>query len=79
MVSINELVVCKCLFGIIDPPGSRLGVQLMSLSQQHIIDRVNLISAQHNLGAPLRSVSNLLAIACEVRSVATPRHPKYSY
>ena len=33
---------------------------------QHIADRINLICAQHNLGAPSKAVSSLMNLACEV-------------
>lgn len=55
---------------MLDPPGSRLPLHLASISRaptlQHISDRVNLISAQHNLGAPSRSVASLMMLAFEV-------------
>lgn len=34
---------------------------------QHIADRINLISAQHNLAAPQKAVSSLLMLAFEAR------------
>lgn len=53
-----------------DPPGSRLPVHLFSISRaptlNHIADRMNLISAQNNLGPPARSVPALMNLACEV-------------
>ena len=53
-----------------DVPGNRLPFPLAttsrSLSVQHISDRISLISAQHNLGAPSKSVAPLLALALEV-------------
>lgn len=55
---------------IIDPPGSRLPLHLASISRaptlQHISDRINLISAQNNLGAPSRTVASLMMLAFEV-------------
>jgi hypothetical protein len=54
-----------------DPSGSRLPLHLASVTRaptlQHISDRINLISAQHNLGAPPRTVSQLMMLAFEVR------------
>ncbi|KAI6149792.1 transcriptional regulator of RNA polII, SAGA, subunit-domain-containing protein [Pisolithus tinctorius] len=54
-----------------DPPGSRLPLHLASVSRalslQHISDRINLISAQHNMGAPSRAVSSLMAVAVETK------------
>lgn len=59
------------LWFIKDTPGSRLPLHLASVSRaptaQHISDRVNLIAAQHNLGAPSRAVASLLMLAFEVR------------
>ncbi|KAF9820596.1 hypothetical protein IEO21_01299 [Rhodonia placenta] len=56
-----------------EPPGSRLPLHLASSSRgftlQHISDRINLICAQHNLGAPSKSVSSLMMLAFEVRCV----------
>lgn len=53
-----------------EPPGSRLPLHLASMTRaptlQHISDRINLISAQHNLGAPHRLVSSLMMLAFEV-------------
>ncbi|RDB20808.1 hypothetical protein Hypma_011997 [Hypsizygus marmoreus] len=53
-----------------DPPGSRLPVHLYSISRaptlNHIADRMNLISAQNNLGPPARAVPALMNLACEV-------------
>lgn len=55
---------------VVDPPGSRLPLHLASISRaptlQHISDRINLISAQHNLGAPSRTVASLMMLAFEV-------------
>lgn len=34
---------------------------------QHISDRINLICAQHNLGAPSKSVSSLMMLAFEAK------------
>lgn len=55
---------------IVDPPGSRLPLHLASISRaptlQHISDRINLISAQHNLSAPSRTVASLMMLAFEV-------------
>ncbi|EKM81885.1 hypothetical protein AGABI1DRAFT_54991 [Agaricus bisporus var. burnettii JB137-S8] len=54
-----------------DPPGSRLVVNLHSASRaptfQHIVDRVNLICAQNNLGTPHRSVPELVNMACQAK------------
>ncbi|KAJ8586000.1 hypothetical protein M405DRAFT_382907 [Rhizopogon salebrosus TDB-379] len=54
-----------------ETPGSRLPLHLASISRaptlQHISDRVNLISAQHNLGAPSRAVASLLVLAFEAK------------
>lgn len=54
-----------------DPPGSRLPLHLASVSRslslQHISDRINLISAQHNLGVPSRAVSSLMTLAVETK------------
>ncbi|KAG2344048.1 hypothetical protein BDR05DRAFT_962334 [Suillus weaverae] len=54
-----------------DTPGSRLPLHLASVSRaptlQHISDRVNLIAAQHNLGAPPRAVASLLMLAFEAK------------
>lgn len=45
-------------------------MQLASVTRaptlQHIVDRVNLISAQHNLNQPNRNVAQLLMLAFEV-------------
>ncbi|KAJ7491246.1 transcriptional regulator of RNA polII, SAGA, subunit-domain-containing protein [Mycena latifolia] len=52
-----------------DPPGSRLPVHLAATAGaptvQHIADRMNLICAQNNLGAPSRAVPSLMNLACE--------------
>ncbi|OCH93654.1 hypothetical protein OBBRIDRAFT_276982 [Obba rivulosa] len=54
-----------------EPPGSRLPLHLASTTRgftlQHIQDRINLISAQHNLGAPSKAVSSLLMLAFEAK------------
>ncbi|KAJ3486810.1 hypothetical protein NLI96_g3983 [Meripilus lineatus] len=54
-----------------EPPGSRLPLHLASMTRaptlQHISDRINLISAQHNLGAPHRLVSSLMMLAFEAK------------
>ncbi|THU99157.1 hypothetical protein K435DRAFT_941039 [Dendrothele bispora CBS 962.96] len=54
-----------------DPPGSRLPVQLASVTRaptiQHIVDRINLICAQNSLKQPTRAVSTLMQLACEVK------------
>ncbi|EGN96615.1 hypothetical protein SERLA73DRAFT_184711, partial [Serpula lacrymans var. lacrymans S7.3] len=54
-----------------DPPGSRLPLHLASVSRaptsQHISDRINLISAQHNLSAPNKAVSSLMMLAFEAK------------
>lgn len=60
----------------LDPPGSRLPLHLAAITHgptiQHIQDRVNLISAQHNLGTPSKTVSSLLMLAFEVCSDLNP-------
>ncbi|PCH44243.1 hypothetical protein WOLCODRAFT_76347 [Wolfiporia cocos MD-104 SS10] len=54
-----------------EPAGSRLPLHLASVSRgfavQHISDRINLISAQHNLGAPSKAVSSLMMLAFEAK------------
>ncbi|KAI0923794.1 hypothetical protein AcW1_006656 [Taiwanofungus camphoratus] len=54
-----------------EPPGSRLPLHLASASRgftfQHISDRINLISAQHHLGAPSKVVSSLMMLAFEAK------------
>ncbi|TFK44585.1 transcriptional regulator of RNA polII, SAGA, subunit-domain-containing protein [Crucibulum laeve] len=54
-----------------DPPGSRLPVNLHSITRaptiQHIADRMNLICAQNNLNAPARAVPALMSLACEAK------------
>ncbi|KAF8737748.1 hypothetical protein AX14_012320 [Amanita brunnescens Koide BX004] len=54
-----------------DLPGTRVGIQLHSMTHaptiQHIADRINLICAQHNLGAPSKAVSSLMNLACEAK------------
>ncbi|KAI0704289.1 transcriptional regulator of RNA polII, SAGA, subunit-domain-containing protein [Cytidiella melzeri] len=54
-----------------EPPGSRLPLHLASVTRaptlQHISDRINLISAQHNLAAPNRNVAQLLMLAFEYK------------
>ncbi|KIP10044.1 hypothetical protein PHLGIDRAFT_125872 [Phlebiopsis gigantea 11061_1 CR5-6] len=54
-----------------EPPGSRLQLHLASVTRaptlQHISERINLISAQHNLGAPPRSVASLMMYAFEAK------------
>lgn len=58
-----------CYIGL---PGGRMPLHLASMTRaptlQHISDRINLISAQHNLGAPHRQVSSLMMLAFEVSS-----------
>jgi hypothetical protein len=53
-----------------DPPGSRLPIQLASstraLAIQYISERINLVLAQHNLGAPSKLVAPLIMLAVEV-------------
>ena len=55
----------------IEPPGSRLPLHLASVTRaptlQHVWDRMNLISAQHNLSAPPKQAASLLILAFEVR------------
>ncbi|KAN0088508.1 Transcriptional regulator of RNA polII, SAGA, subunit domain containing protein [Tylopilus felleus] len=54
-----------------EPAGSRLPLHLASVSRaptlQHISDRINLICAQHNLGAPSRTVASLMMLAFEAK------------
>ncbi|KAI0792129.1 transcriptional regulator of RNA polII, SAGA, subunit-domain-containing protein [Abortiporus biennis] len=54
-----------------EPAGSRLPLHLASVTRaptlQHISDRINLISAQHNLGAPSRMVASLMMLAFEAK------------
>ncbi|KAI0766940.1 transcriptional regulator of RNA polII, SAGA, subunit-domain-containing protein [Trametes elegans] len=54
-----------------ESPGSRLPLHLASMTRaptlQHISDRINLISAQHNLGAPSRDVASLMMLAFEAK------------
>ena len=55
---------------VIESPGSRLPLNLASMTRgptlQHIAERINLISAQHNLSAPSKDVASLLMLAFEV-------------
>ncbi|KAI0320878.1 transcriptional regulator of RNA polII, SAGA, subunit-domain-containing protein [Amylostereum chailletii] len=52
-----------------DPPGSRPAVHLASsvrhFTLQHISDRINLISTQHGLNSPSKTVASLMALAFE--------------
>ena len=52
-------------------PGSRLPLNLASMTRaptlQHISERINLISSQHNMGAPSKEIAALLILAFEVR------------
>ncbi|KZP16626.1 hypothetical protein FIBSPDRAFT_748463 [Athelia psychrophila] len=52
-----------------EPPGSRLPLHLATVSQSltlpQVIDRVNLICAQHNLNMPTRNVSSLILLATQ--------------
>ncbi|KAL7280759.1 hypothetical protein ACG7TL_005703 [Trametes sanguinea] len=54
------------------PPGSRPPLHLASMTRaptlQHISERINLISAQHNLGAAPKEVASLMMLAFEVSS-----------
>ncbi|KAF5361764.1 hypothetical protein D9756_002516 [Leucocoprinus leucothites] len=54
-----------------DPPGSRLAVNLHSVTRaptiQHIADRMNLICAQNNLGAPGQKVPELMNLAYQAK------------
>ncbi|OJT06384.1 hypothetical protein TRAPUB_2758 [Trametes pubescens] len=54
-----------------ESPGSRLPLHLASMTRaptmQHISDRINLICAQHNLGAPSRDVASLMMLAFEAK------------
>lgn len=57
-----------------EPPGSRLPLQLASIARgftlQHISDRMNLVCAQHNLGAPSKVVSQLMMLGFEVSTLS---------
>ena len=63
-----------CLLNMFPPaePGTHMPAILASVSraltQQHISDRINLISTQHDLGTPAKSCTTLLMFACEVGS-----------
>lgn len=52
-------------------PGSRPAIQLASSARgfilQHIVDRLNLICAQHNLGLSSKNVATLMSNAFEVK------------
>lgn len=65
-----DLPLVTVLKPCIEPPGSRLPVHLHAITRaptiQHIADRMNLICAQNNLGAPSRTVPSLMNLACEV-------------
>ncbi|KAI0725417.1 transcriptional regulator of RNA polII, SAGA, subunit-domain-containing protein [Fomitopsis betulina] len=54
-----------------EPPGSRLPLQLASIGRgftlQHISDRMNLVCAQNNLGAPSKVVSQLMMLGFEAK------------
>ena len=54
-----------------DPPGTYLPVHLAAVTRaptlQHVNERIALISAQHNLGPPAKSVASLLMLACEAK------------
>ncbi|TFL05426.1 transcriptional regulator of RNA polII, SAGA, subunit-domain-containing protein [Pterulicium gracile] len=54
-----------------EPPGVRRPMSLAVLTRaptvQHIADRVNLISAQHDLAAPSKDVASLLLLALEAK------------
>ena len=56
---------------IAESPGGRLPLNLASMTRgptlQHITERINLISAQHNLTSPSKEVASLLMLAFEVR------------
>lgn len=76
-----QFVLCSQMLAT-EPPGSRLPLHLASVTRaptlQHISDRINLISAQHNLGAPHRLVSSLMMLAFEVRiAIFLSRHLVY--
>ncbi|KAJ8515729.1 hypothetical protein ONZ45_g6899 [Pleurotus djamor] len=51
------------------PPGSRPPLHLLSITRapslQHVVDKVNLVCAQHNLAQPSRLVATLVNIAFE--------------
>ncbi|OSD05537.1 hypothetical protein PYCCODRAFT_1457469 [Trametes coccinea BRFM310] len=53
------------------PPGSRPPLHLASMTRaptlQHISERINLISAQHNLGAAPKEVASLMMLAFEAK------------
>ncbi|EKM49981.1 uncharacterized protein PHACADRAFT_188361 [Phanerochaete carnosa HHB-10118-sp] len=54
-----------------EPAGSRMPLHLASVTRaptlQHIAERINLISAQHNLGPPPRTVASLMMYAFEAK------------
>ena len=62
-----------------ESPGSRLPLNLASMTRaptlQHISERINLISAQHNLGTPSKEVASLLMLAFEVSITYVRMHP----
>lgn len=66
----DPLLLLKAEDGVAESPGSRLPLNLASMTRaptlQHISERINLISAQHNLGAPSKDVASLLLLAFEV-------------
>ncbi|GJE90977.1 transcriptional regulator of RNA polII, SAGA, subunit-domain-containing protein [Phanerochaete sordida] len=54
-----------------EPAGARPPLHLASVTRaptlQHIVERINLISAQHNLGQPPRAVASLMMYAFEAK------------
>lgn len=59
--------------GRVEPPGTRPQLHFASVTRaptlQHVWDRMNLISAQHNLSAPSKQAASLLMLAFEVCSL----------
>jgi len=70
-VSASETPSKPVLTPFLGPPGGRPPVPLHSATRaptiQHIIERINLICAQHNLNFPTRSVASLMNLACEAK------------
>lgn len=69
---------CVLKRGTVEPAGSRMPLHLASVTRaptlQHIAERINLISAQHNLGPPPRTVASLMVYAFEVRTRSFDSH-----
>lgn len=74
LVSYDVHVACLNHCVATESPGSRLPLNLASMTRaptlQHISERINLISAQHNLGAPSKEAASLLMLAFEARVVS---------